>query len=140
MSVFVFIIVLLLLVLVHEFGHFIVAKKAGIRVDEFAFGFPPRLWSVKKGETTYALNALPLGGYVKIYGENLDDVLRDTDAQRSFIAQPRIVQGLVIVAGVVFNLLFAWLLFAGAFMFGVTAPVDGGDGYPVVNPQLIVTE
>lgn len=139
MSIIIFIVVLLFLVCVHEFGHFIVAKKAGIRVDEFAFGFPPRLWSMTKGETTYALNALPLGGYVKIYGENLDDV-KVGDIKRSFIAQPRIIQGGVIVAGIVSNLLFAWLLFAGVFMVGVPAPADGGDGYPVKNLELMVTD
>lgn len=140
MPILIFIVVLLLLVLVHEFGHFIVAKKAGIRVDEFAFGFPPKLWSITKGETTYALNALPLGGYVKIYGENPEDIAEDVDKTRSFVWQPRIIQALVIVAGIVFNLLFAWLLFAGAFMIGVPAPIDGGDGYPVTDPHLMVTE
>ncbi len=58
------------LILVHEFGHFITAKWAGIRVDEFALGFPPRLLKVKRGETTYSLNALPIGGYVRMPGEN----------------------------------------------------------------------
>jgi len=139
MSILIFIIVLLLLVLVHEFGHFIVAKKAGIRVDEFAFGFPPKLWSITKGGTTYALNALPLGGYVKIYGENPEDVGEGVDQKRSFVAQPRIIQGLVIVAGIAFNLLFAWFLFAAAFMVGVPAPLDGGEGYPVKNPVLVVS-
>ena len=139
MSIFIFIIVLLLLVLVHEFGHFIVAKKAGIRVDEFAFGFPPKIWSRKYGETTYALNALPLGGYVKIYGENPNEV-KGEDGKRSFIAQPRFVQGLVIVAGIFFNLLFAWFLFSAAFMVGVPAPAEGiGDGYPVKNLELMIT-
>jgi len=61
------------LVISHEFGHFIVAKKSGMRVDEFSFGFPPKLFSKKIGETTYNINLLPLGGYVKIYGENGED-------------------------------------------------------------------
>lgn len=139
MSILIFIIVLLLLVLVHEFGHFIVAKKAGIRVDEFAFGFPPKLWSSTKGETTYVLNALPLGGYVKIYGENPEEVSEGVDQKRSFVAQPRIIQALVIVAGIVFNLLFAWFLFAAAFMIGVPAPLDGGEGYPIKDPVLLVS-
>ena len=139
MSIIIFIVVLLLLVTVHEFGHFIVAKKFGIRVDEFAFGFPPRLWSIKRGETTYALNALPIGGYVKIYGEDPKDIQAGVDEGRSFVGQSRIIQGLVVIAGVFFNFLFAWLLFAGAFMAGVPAPLDGGDGYPVRDPRLIVT-
>ncbi len=70
MSILIFVIILLVLVVSHEFGHFIVAKKSGIRVDEFSFGFPPKLFGKKIGETTYNFNLLPLGGYVKIYGEN----------------------------------------------------------------------
>ncbi len=91
MSILLFIVILLVLVLVHEFGHFIVAKLFKIRVDEFAFGFPPRIFGITKGETTYALNALPLGGYVKIYGENPDEVT-GPDSARSFGAQKRPVQ------------------------------------------------
>ncbi len=69
-SLLIFIAVLALLVLVHEFGHFIVAKKSGMRVEEFGFGFPPRLISWKKGETTWSINLIPLGGFVQIAGEN----------------------------------------------------------------------
>ena len=69
-SLLIFIAVLALLVLVHEFGHFIVAKKAGMKVEEFGFGFPPRLLSWKKGETTWSINLIPLGGFVQIAGEN----------------------------------------------------------------------
>jgi len=65
MNILIFIIILLILVLVHEFGHFFAAKKFGIRVDEFGFGFPPRLFSFKKGETEYSFNLLPIGGFVK---------------------------------------------------------------------------
>src|SRR3989338_6445665 len=61
---------LLVLVIAHEWGHFIVAKKTGMRVDEFGFGFPPKLWGKKYNGTEYSLNALPLGGFVKIYGED----------------------------------------------------------------------
>ena len=79
MSVILFFIVLFVLVIAHEFGHFIIAKKAGIRVDEFAFGFPPRLGSIKIGETRYSFNALPLGGYVKIFGEDPTEVGESVD-------------------------------------------------------------
>jgi regulator of sigma E protease len=70
MSVIIFLIILAILVLVHEFGHFISAKKLGIRVDEFGLGFPPALFSKKYGETTYSINMIPFGGFVKIFGEN----------------------------------------------------------------------
>lgn len=70
MSILLFFIVLFVLILVHEWGHFIVAKKTGMRVDEFGIGFPPRLFGVKRGETEYTFNALPIGGFVRIFGED----------------------------------------------------------------------
>lgn len=125
-TILIFFAVLFVLVIVHEFGHFIVAKKSGMRVDEFGFGFPPRLFSIKKGETTYSFNALPIGGFVKIHGE--DALLQDeserkegsesADFERSFIAKPRWKQALVLVAGVAMNFLLAWVIFATMFAIG----------------------
>ena len=74
MSILIFIIILAILILAHEFGHFIVAKKSGVRVDEFGLGFPPKLYGKKFGETEYTINAIPFGGFVKIFGENPDDL------------------------------------------------------------------
>lgn len=139
MSIILFFLVLLVLVVAHEFGHFIIAKMAGIRVDEFAFGFPPRLGSITRGETRYSFNALPLGGYVKIYGENPDDVTEDADKKRSFGAQPRIIQGAVIVAGVIFNLILAWILITSTLMIGITAPMEDEGGYALTNPRIMVS-
>ncbi len=70
MTVLIFFVVLFILILVHEWGHFIVAKKTGMRVDEFGIGFPPRLFGIKKGETEYTFNLLPIGGFVRIFGED----------------------------------------------------------------------
>ena len=70
MALLFFILILVLLIVVHEFGHFIVAKLSGIRVDEFGIFFPPRLFAFKWRGTEYSLNALPFGGFVKIFGEN----------------------------------------------------------------------
>ncbi len=130
-----------MLVLVHEFGHFITAKKSGIRVDEFAFGFPPRLFSKKKGETTYAFNALPLGGYVKIFGENPDDEsISGPDASRSFVNKPARVQAMVLFAGIFFNLLLAWLLFSVGFISGMPSALDSGyDNKYIDNAALTIT-
>ena len=75
----VFIIVLGVLVFVHEAGHFFMAKKSGMKVEEFGFGFPPRIWGIKKGETTYSINWIPFGGFVKILGEDGTD-----ESPRSF--------------------------------------------------------
>ena len=123
MSIILFIIILLVLVLVHEFGHFIVAKKNGIRVDEFGFGFPPRAAKLfKKNGTLYTLNWIPFGGFVKIFGEDGDEaVLSDEDKKSSFTSKPRYVQAGVLVAGIVFNILLAWLLYSVGFMSGLPA-------------------
>jgi len=69
LTIITFLIVLSILVLVHEAGHFLLAKKAGIKVEEFGFGYPPRIVAKKIGETIYSLNLLPFGGFVRLYGE-----------------------------------------------------------------------
>lgn len=113
LSILLFIFIILVLVIAHEFGHFIVAKWTNMRVDEFAFGFPPRLYAKKKGETTYAINALPLGGYVSIWGENgePDDIAKNHP--RAFGNRPWWAQLLVLVAGVTMNMFLAWFIFIG---------------------------
>jgi regulator of sigma E protease len=143
MSIILLIVVLSILVFVHELGHFLFAKRAGIRVDEFAIGFPPRLFSYKppRDETTYSINLIPFGGYVKIFGENaLDEEGVDTSNDpRSFISKPRLTQALVLVAGVIFNALFAWLLFALTFMLGMPTAVTPDTRDEVENAELMIT-
>ena len=135
MSIIIFIIILLVLVLVHEAGHFFTAKGFGIRVDEFGFGFPPKLFGIKKGETEYTFNALPIGGFVKIYGQGVDEteVLKgnfkteekkeDKDIGRSFIDKPRWQQAIVLFAGIFANFLLAWILLSIGFMSGLPTSV-----------------
>ena len=139
-----------MLVLVHEFGHFFAAKKFGIRVDEFGFGFPPKIFSVKKGETEYSLNALPFGGFVKIFGENFDeadfvevgflekDLQTKQDFSRSFVHQAKWKQAIVLFAGVFANFLLAWLLFSIGFMSGLPASVGSGINYKLQNVNLMI--
>src|SRR6185436_12247927 len=105
MNILIFFIILAVLVITHEFGHFIAAKKSGIRVDEFGFGFPPRALKLfRKGETDYTLNWIPFGGFVKIFGENPDEEnTNGPDRARSFVHKPARVQAMVLVAGVFFN-------------------------------------
>jgi len=131
MSILLFFLVLFVLILVHEWGHFIVAKKTGMRVDEFGIGFPPKLFGIKKGETEYTFNALPIGGFVRIWGENYEDKTAQDEAStatvdksRSFNSRPRWAQALVLVAGVTMNILFAWFLFSLTFMLGVPTAVE----------------
>lgn len=114
-----FIAVLSVLILTHEFGHFIAAKKMGVKVIEFAFGFPPRIISRKKGETVYSLNALPLGGYVKMEGE--DGVSR---GPRSFAGKSIGARAIIIIAGVGMNIITAFVLFTFVHMIGSMTIVD----------------
>ena len=119
--------ILTFLVFVHELGHFAVAKKLGIKVTEFGFGFPPRLWGIKRGETLYSVNIIPLGGFVKMVGEE------DPFEQRSFARQPVIHRMAVLLAGPLMNLFIPILIFTvllalphdkhvGTVMVGSVAP------------------
>ena len=137
MSVLLFIFILGSLVLVHEFGHFITAKAAKIRVDEFGFGFPPKLFGFKKGETEYTLNLLPFGGFVKIFGEDPTDIPLDGEKKRSFIFKPKWIQMSVILAGVAFNFISAWLLLSITFMSGLEVPISYNAA--ATDPRLMVT-
>ncbi len=138
MSILIFLGVLFILVLVHEWGHYITAKLTGMRVDEFGIGFPPKLFGVKKGETEYTINALPLGGFVKIYGEDSDAVREGVDFDRSFTGRSKWAQALVLVAGVSMNIIFAWFLFTGAFVWGIDRAVDESEASE--SARLIVTD
>jgi regulator of sigma E protease len=104
--IIVFILVIVLLVVTHELGHFLVARLFGIRVDEFGIGMPPRLFSYKGKETLYTFNALPLGGFVKIFGEE-----EDIHDPRSFSSKNYIIKSLVVVAGVLANIIMAFIIF-----------------------------
>ncbi len=125
MSILLFFLILIVLVIVHELGHFAVAKYFGIRVDEFGFGFPPKLWGKKIGETEYTFNALPFGGFVRIFGEAPHEgELDDTSRARSFIHKPKSVQALVLIAGIVCNILLAWVLLSAGYMIGMPVSTD----------------
>src|SRR6185436_1273256 len=102
LTILVFIIVLGLLVFVHELGHFIMAKRAGMGVEEFGFGFPPRIFGIKRGETTYSINLIPLGGFVRILGENGDS----TDP-RAFGSKGFWARFSTLIAGVSMNVILA---------------------------------
>lgn len=125
MTILIFIIILLALVTIHEAGHFFAAKSAKVRVDEFAFGFPPRLFSVKKGETTYAFNALPLGGYVKIHGENGEDEKEGKEKdKRNFAHKHPLIKIFILAAGVIMNLVLAYILITASVYLSTTFAID----------------
>ncbi len=140
MNILIFIIILLVLVLVHEFGHFFAAKKFGIRVDEFGFGFPPKIFGKKFGETEYSLNALPIGGFVRIYGENPDEEnTNGPDSSRSFVNKPRWQQAIVLFAGIFANFILAWLLLSFGFISGMPTSLGSEPkDYTLENVHLVV--
>ena len=113
------------LILIHEAGHFFAAKMFSLKVDEFGFGFPPRIFAWKKGETEYSLNWLPVGGFVRIAGENdrLEGVehlaqLSEAEKKRFFFSQPAWKRSLIILAGVAMNFLIGWILVSAILMIG----------------------
>jgi regulator of sigma E protease len=114
-----FAIVLGALIVVHEFGHFIVAKKSGVRVERFSIGFGPPLWRKQWRDTEYRLALVPLGGYVKMHGEQLDEVTSDSEG--SFLHQSVWKRIPIVAAGPGFNLLFAVVLIAFMHMVGIPA-------------------
>ena len=131
-----------LMILVHELGHLIVAKRVGITVHTFAIGFGPRLWAVTRGETTYALNLLPIGGYVNMAGEDLDARQPEVASDRSFRTKSVGARLAVVCAGPVMNFVLAVLLLGiVAVAFGVPIGVSTRvgtllPGYPAAKAGL----
>lgn len=126
MSIVIFIIILAVLIIVHEAGHFFVAKKGGIRVDEFGLGYPPRAKKLfRKNGTDFTLNWLPFGGFVKIFGENPDDESLNGDNKKfAFVNKPRWLQALVLFAGPFMNFVFAWLIIFVTLLVGLPTTID----------------
>jgi regulator of sigma E protease len=110
-----FLVILGLLVFVHEAGHFLAAKLSGVKVEEFAFGFPPKIFCVKHGETKYCINAIPFGGYVKMLGEE-----KQSDSPRAFNKKKPSIRLIILVAGVVMNFLLAGVVFSVGYMVGMS--------------------
>ncbi len=116
-----------LLIVFHEFGHFLFAKLSGVGVLTFSVGFGPKLWKKKVGETEYALSAFPLGGYVKMVGEDPDEQVDQADVERSFAHKSLTKRIAIVAAGPVFNLMLAVLLLMLVFSF---------HGVPVMSTQV----
>jgi regulator of sigma E protease len=138
MSVILFLIVLGVLIFVHELGHFSIAKWAKIRVDEFAIGFPPKIIAFTKNGTKYALNLIPFGGYVKIFGENPDEESLNPEAKNSFTNKNRWIQAAVLFAGVFFNFIFAWMLISASYMLNSQVAVNSGNIDNVKNIETMI--
>jgi regulator of sigma E protease len=161
----IFLIVLGTLVFIHELGHFLLAKKAGVKVEEFGFGYPPRALKIgEKWGTLFTLNWIPFGGFVKILGENYKEEKspQETVSQKilgsplqsstkflskqfpagskNFTQISKKWQAAILAAGVTFNIIFAWLLFSLGFMIGLPTSVNNNFGGVVKNPILTITE
>jgi len=144
-----------ILIVIHELGHFLVAKKSGVGVLTFSIGFGPKLFKRKIGETEYAVSAFPFGGYVKMVGEDPDDQVTELDVQKSFSHQSLAKRMAIVAAGPVSNLLLAVVIFLWTFLsYGVpvstskvaavepnspaaAAGIEKGDRIVAVDGQLI---
>ena len=118
LSIFFVIIGLSVLILVHEWGHFLVARWFGLLIEEFGIGFPPRLFSKKSKGTIFSINAVPLGGFVKIYGENSGLGGNIEHPEKSFAYQTAWKRALIVIAGVAMNFLLGWLIISVVFFVG----------------------
>lgn len=135
LTIIVFLLVIGILILVHEFGHFIMAKKVGVKVEEFAIGFPPRLFSIKKGETKYSINAIPFGGYVSMLGE-----LEHSTNPRAYENQTPGSRFWISIAGVVMNVILAWFILTVGFAVGMSPLASPPSSIPgkTVSSEIII--
>jgi regulator of sigma E protease len=120
-TILIFLVVLGVLIFIHEFGHFIVARLSGVTVLTFSLGFGPKLITRQIGDTEYCISAVPLGGYVRLLGDDPKEEIRPEDRSRSFLTQGTGKKLAIVAAGPLFNILLAFVVFAVFFMIGVPA-------------------
>ncbi len=128
-SIVIFFLVLSILVLIHEFGHYIVAKKSGVWVEEFGWGLPPRAWGKVIGKTLYSINWLPFGGFVKLHGEDADATHLHNEV--AFSHKSKKARAAIVTAGVVMNFLLAVVCFSIGYTFS---------GFPKETPNVKIVE
>jgi len=118
-----FLVVLGVLVAFHEMGHFLAARWVGVKVLKFSLGFGPKIFGRQIGETEYLLSAVPLGGYVKLFGEDEHETLTPEDKKRAFVHQSLWGKTLIVAAGPIFNFILAYLIYTAYIGLGYTLPV-----------------
>ena len=123
MTIIIFILTLSILVLVHELGHFLMAKKMGVKVEEFGIGLPPKLFGIKKGETLYSVNLLPIGGFVKLFGEEYGETAKG-NKNRTFVNKKPWQKTLIVLGGVLGNFLLGWFIFSYLVTQGIPVPTN----------------
>lgn len=134
LSVIIALLTLVILMVLHEFGHFIIAKKFGVRVEEFGIGYPPRLFGKKMGDTLYSVNLLPLGAFVRISdGEESEDY-------HNFTNKPIWQRALIILGGVAAFWIIAIFLLTIVFGLGMPTPVNDEANHILINPKIQITE
>ena len=119
------------LMILHEFGHFIVAKKYGVKVEEFGIGYPPRIFAKKIGETVYSLNLLPFGAFVRLPGE-----IEKRNEPNSFSKQPIKKRALIILGGVLAFWIIAAVIFSIVFNLGAPVAISDSENANIINPQV----
>lgn len=135
-ALLVFVVTLGILVFFHEFGHFIMAKRSGAKVEEFGFGFPPRIFGVKKGETIYSINLIPIGGFVNIVGENGEG----KDDKRSFASKTIWQRFQILAAGVTANVILSVILFSLVAYIGFPYLYDENEAKGIDGLKIVVME
>ena len=137
----VFIVILAFLILAHEYGHFSTARMCKMYVEEFAIGFPPKIFSKKRNGTNFSVGAIPIGGYVKIPGENGKEVLEEEirlnpakqiaqiPEEQYFYSKPAWQRIFVLMAGVFMNFIIGWIFLTAVFMAGIPHETGGGQNF-----------
>ncbi len=125
-----------LLVFVHELGHFLAAKRSKVEVLEFGFGFPPAIFKKKIGETVYSINAIPLGGFVRMLGEDGGEAQNP----KSFAAKPKLIKAKIIVAGVLMNFVLAWAIFSLLYAIGFSSLIPGTENHLGVAQHIYIED
>lgn len=135
LTIIIALIALLLLVILHEFGHFILAKKFGVKVEEFGIGYPPRIFGKKIGETIYSLNLIPLGGFVKLLGEegNKEENVKDP---KNFNNKPIYQRALIVLGGVIMFWIIAWVLLSITMCLGTPTVISDDMNENLINPKV----
>jgi regulator of sigma E protease len=132
-TIILFLLILGVIVFFHELGHFFMAKLYGVKVDEFGIGFPPKIFGFKKGETEYSINWIPLGGFVRIMGEDGEN----KSDPRSFSSKSVSKRFQIISAGVIMNFILAFIIFSSIFIIGFPQDVTGEDLSELKNARDI---
>jgi regulator of sigma E protease len=136
-TILLFTAILGILILVHESGHFFAAKKSGAKVEEFGIGFPPRIFSVKRGDTVYSMNLFPIGGFVKIFGEDGES----RQDFRSFASKSVKTRSFIIFAGVLMNMILAVVLLSLGHVIGLPQVIEGNSvGANIKNISVRVVD